>query len=780
MASSVTRRKTSGELAMPSQGNRGVLLAAIGAALLVVITVLAMRPPPPLARDAPPTLFSAARAFDNLKDLVGEGVPHPMGSAANVKVRDIIIGKLSALGYDVTQQSGWVCNPRSGCGHPTNIVATLPRPGGNDSAILLAAHYDSVGAGPGASDDGVGVAAALEIARIISAAGAAATRHPIVILISDGEEAGLLGASLFVRDHPLAKRVKAAVNMDARGTSGLSLMFETGSANSWLMHLYASAIDHPITNSLYYVIYKLLPSDTDFSVFKAAGYQGFNFAFIGNAALYHTPLDNLSHASLITIQDQGGNALQAVRALAQVSDLNPPIAESVFFDVLRHVLVVWPAKMIPALAFGLLLVSCGVVATLVRRGHVRPRQIGLGAIGFFANLLLGTALSVAALALLFALGKAPPLLAGPWLAHPAPMSTAAVAVSVFAAGCVATWLAKRAEFWGFWSGAVLGVSILTVAIALLNPGPVFPWLLTTLAALLGAAPTIAAGKSNAMPRWAMECAALLPAFTLFGALLPMLLLLYQGLGALAWPAISIALCMVLTFLLPLLAIAAPRVRHSSAIWSGCLAVACILVALLLPTFSPQWPQRLNVEYWLDADTHEAHWWVQPGSLHLPPEMARSAVFDPGLVPRFPGTSQLGFSAAAEPIDVEAPHLDVASTSGTRKQLRLRSMRGAATAFVIFPAEAQIKEALLNTDAGPLPARLQELGSGATVLFIRNLPPEGLVFSIDGTSSLQARVLDVSPGLPGTLQQGKALLSSRPQNATSTQDGDVTVLGRTVR
>jgi hypothetical protein len=760
-------------------------LAAIGAALLVIITVMAMRPPSPLARDAPSAVFSATRAFDNLQDLVGDGVPHPMGSAANIKVRDIIIGKLTALGFDVTQQSGWVCNPRSGCGHPNNIVATLPGSARGDSAILLAAHYDSVGAGPGASDDGVGVAAALEIARIISAAGAPAIRHPIAILISDGEEGGLLGASLFVRDHPLATRIKAAVNMDSRGTSGLSLMFETGSANSWLMQLYSRAIDHPITNSLYYVIYKLLPSDTDFSVFKAAGYQGFNFAFIGNAAFYHTPLDNISHASLNTIQDQGSNALQALRALAQVPELNPPVGESVFFDVMRRALVVWPSKLIPAVTIGLWLVSFAVTAILVRRGQVRVRQVGLGLIGFLANLLLGAALSVAALALLFALGKAPPFLAGPWLAHPAPMSTAAVALAVFSAGCISSWLAKRVGFWGLWSGAVVGVSTLSVAIAVLNPGPVFPWLLATIAALLGVVPALtvpagAARQSNMLPVWIGESAALLPAFTLFGVLLPMLLLLYQGLGALAWPAITIALCMVFAFLLPLLAIAAPRVRHYAATWSGTLAFACILLTLLLPTFSTQWPQRLNVEYWLDADTREAHWWVQPGSLRLPPQMAAVANFDSAPSPRFPGTAQLGFAAAADPINVEAPQLELISTNGTRKQLRLRSMREASTAFVVFPAQAQIKEAQLNTDAGPIAARLQKLGSGATVLFIRNLPLQGLVFSIDSAAPLQARVLDQSPGLPGDLQQGKALQSSRPQNATSTQDGDVTVLGSTVR
>lgn len=81
-------------------------------------------------------------------------------------------------------------------------------------------------AGPGASDDGAAVATVLEIARILAAR--PASRHPVVLLITDGEEAGLLGAFLFVREHPLAKQVRAAVNLDARGTSGPSLMFETG------------------------------------------------------------------------------------------------------------------------------------------------------------------------------------------------------------------------------------------------------------------------------------------------------------------------------------------------------------------------------------------------------------------------------------------------------------------------------------------------------------------------------------------------------------------------
>jgi hypothetical protein len=99
---------------------------------------------------------------------------------------------------------------------------------------------------------------------------------------------------------------------------------------------------------------------------------------------------------------------------------------------------------------------------------------------------------------------------------------------------------------------------------------------------------------------------------------------------------------------------------------------------------------------------------------------------------------------------------------------------------MFPARAHINEAVLNTPAGRLPVRLQKLNSDATLLMIRNAPAEGMIIGIDSEAPLAALILDESYGLPGELPQGKALRMARPENATSTQDGDVTVLGRTVR
>ena len=86
--------------------NRGLIIAGIGATLLLAGTWAAYRTPAPLALDAATTLFSAARAQGILKELVGDGVPHPMGSAADVTVRDLIVKRLTALGYATELQTG--------------------------------------------------------------------------------------------------------------------------------------------------------------------------------------------------------------------------------------------------------------------------------------------------------------------------------------------------------------------------------------------------------------------------------------------------------------------------------------------------------------------------------------------------------------------------------------------------------------------------------------------------------------------------------------------------
>jgi len=760
--------------------NRGLIFAGIGAVVILAGTLAAYRTPAPLRKDAAPGLFSAERASEILKELVGDGVPHPMGSAADSQVRGLIVKRLTALGYTTELQTGLSCNDFGACGTPTNIVATRGELTGKD-AVMLAAHYDSVPAGPGASDDGVGVANLLEIARVLTVT--PPPRHPIVLLVTDGEEAGLLGASLFTRDHPLAKRIWAAVNMDTRGVSGPSLMFETGTANAWLMRLYGRSTLEPITNSLCYVIYKTLPNNTDFTIFKAAAYQGFNLAFIGDVAYYHTPLDSFENASPTTMQHQGANALSALLALANASDLTPPAADSLFFDVLARWVLVWPIGFVLPAALAALALLLAAAVLLIRKGYMSLAHAGYGFLGALANVLLGGALAVAVLALLRFLGRLPPIQGPSWIAYPLAMHIGFATLSLLTTTAIAAWFGRRAGFWGFWFGASMLVALLSLAIALIIPAAGYVDLLAALAAALGFVPSAWALRQGRRPsQGAADFAVLFPGLIALSLLMPLLLLLYPALGAPAWPIGTVTLCVTAAFLLPLLGNATRPARLRLTLIAAVATFGAICITVLLPTYSQGWPQRVNVEYWLDADSGRAHWYTQTASLRLPGAMDETTKFDPVPRDRFPGYPLKGFFGEAPVLKLAAPELtQISAESPGRMELLLRSARGAPKAFVIFPASANIHDIEIATSAGPLHAKLQTLRNGSTVVLAPGMSQAGLHFWVNAPAApMTAQVFDESYDLPGELPDGHKLQLARPKNATSSQDGDITVVQRTVR
>ncbi|HEV8432482.1 MAG TPA: M28 family peptidase, partial [Thermoanaerobaculia bacterium] len=215
--------------------NKRAVLVLLAIGLIAAATALRLRGPSPKPASAPANEFSAARALQAEKDTIGGTSPHPSGSKANEAVRDRIVARLQSLGYNVRIETRFACSAHPLCANVENIIAT--RPGDkNGPPVLVAVHYDSVPAGPGASDDGIGVASALEVARIIAKE---KSSNPIELLIDDGEELGLLGAEGFVQAMPT---VGAVVNLEARGTSGPSYLFETSANNRWFLGAVARSL----------------------------------------------------------------------------------------------------------------------------------------------------------------------------------------------------------------------------------------------------------------------------------------------------------------------------------------------------------------------------------------------------------------------------------------------------------------------------------------------------------------------------------------------------------
>ena len=61
------------------------------------------------------------------------------------------------------------------------------------------------------------------------------------MLITDGEEAGLLGARAFVNGHPWLDDIGLVLNFEARGNGGPVLLMQTGHENGWLVREFAKA-----------------------------------------------------------------------------------------------------------------------------------------------------------------------------------------------------------------------------------------------------------------------------------------------------------------------------------------------------------------------------------------------------------------------------------------------------------------------------------------------------------------------------------------------------------
>ncbi len=756
-----------------------VTLALVAAAWLA--TLAADRTPPARALDAPLSEFSGQRARSLLQDLVGDNVPHPLGSAANGALRARIVAALSALGLTPELQSGFtVCTPYGVCAMPINILARIQgSDAASDRAVLLCAHYDSVGAGPGASDNASGVAALLEIARVLQRRPRA--RQTIILLFDDGEEVDLLGAHAFVEHHPWAATISAAVNLDARGTSGPSLMFETGSANRWLMSLYSRAIARPLANSVYYAVYKLLPNDTDFTVFKAAGWQGFNFAFIGDVAHYHTPLDDTAHADSGSLQQQGDNALSTLLALANAGPQPPPGGEAVYFDLFGRTLVQIPQSWVLPGALIELLLALIAGAQLLRLRLLRVQALLWGITGLAGTLVIGAVLAAALLALLRAIGSLSAGGASAEVAHPWPLECGFASLAFLVTLIIGARLQRRAGFWGLWCAGTLLCALLALVLAVWLPGASYLALLPALAALTAGALLALMPLLRSDDTSKAGFAAMLPCVISFVLALPLALPLYSALGAEGLPLLTLLLIYSSFGLTALAAAAGKGLQRTLIAFTAAGLIVALIIGTLLPRYSVDAPQRLNLEYQLDASAQRAQWIADPLAGSLPPSLQHAAAFT--LRAQSPAAEGVPAWVSAAPLlPLPAPRLSILASVRSGPQLHYRihvaSVRGAPIIALAFAPEARLTTLELMAGTAPVAATARRLGNGWSRLRLYGVPAEGVEIGFDAAASgFDLQLVDESYGLP---PQGQFLQLARPRAAVPSQDGDVTLVTRDYR
>ncbi len=739
---------------------------------LAILAVRALHAPEPLLATAPENEFSAERALIHVRGIAA--IPHSLGSPADAAARNYLVTQLTNLGLQpqIFSSLGVDPTPRLIIAGKTNdIVGRLPGTA-SGPAIILMAHYDSVYRAPGAGDDASGVASILEILRALKHG--PPIQRDVIALFTDGEEAGLLGAEAFAHSHPWVKDAGLILNFEARGNRGPSLLFETSQNNRPLIEAVARVVPYPIGSSLFYELYKILPNDTDFTVFRPAAIPGLNFAFGEGLEAYHSPLDTSDHLSLASLQHHGSYGLALTRYFGQVdlAALRNSRDDDVFFDWFGSRLVTYCQRWVLRGQIFVTLLFAVALVLAFRRPEFSKRQFFLALLTCFAILILLVA-AVAGVWWLISF-----ILAGRRIIGDCPSNLFLLSALMLFGACMGMLLL------GFFRRRLGGQELSLAALSLWF---ILSWLLALkissgsyllfwpmLLGLLGNAASNLVKKSTTHPsttHWIRNLPAVVAAILLFA---PVIYLVYIFLTLQMISAVASALLLGLFLLISLPTLGASSV--ASRRWgSGLLAVAavvCLGCGVALSGYSSEHPRPDSIVYSLNADDNSAVWISYD---RKPDEWTRQFFGDnkpaPHPLPNYlAGLPRPLISAGTPALPLLPPlieNVEHKQEGGLhRLKLRLRSQRKAETLYLRFPDDVQpIAAKVAGRDVA-----VHKGNRLALTLYAMGDEGVELELTVRAPSALSFWVMDRSYGLPVNTQP-------RPSNIIGVDGSDATYVCR---
>jgi hypothetical protein len=212
------RRARRGSLERPINARLYRVSFAVVALALVVLAFSIVRPtalPPP----ALPPNFDGPATRTLATDLAGRYPDRSPGSSGSLAAAGWFRDQMRQYDLPVHSDTWRARVPGLGTVRLQNLWAVAA--GQSRQAIVVMAHRDDTGAGPGANDNATGTAALVELARgyaLTAAPGGTRSGHTIVFLSTDAGAFGGLGALRFARHPPF--RVVAAIDLDAIGGRG--------------------------------------------------------------------------------------------------------------------------------------------------------------------------------------------------------------------------------------------------------------------------------------------------------------------------------------------------------------------------------------------------------------------------------------------------------------------------------------------------------------------------------------------------------------------------------
>ena len=650
-------------------------LLALGVLILILAALAAksflVSVPPVRAHNAPGE-FDAVRAKARLAFILGNQQPHPADSEADDAVRARLVTTLQQMGLKPVVRDQFACNDFQkarlvACTRARNVIAIFGPPSGK--ALLLSAHYDSVPVGPGAADDGIGVATLLEIGSILKDR---PLKRPVMLLFNEGEELGLVGARAFLAD-PLSRNVDSLLNFEARGVTGPVTMFETNQPNGAAMAAYADSVRRPFASSLSTDVARLIPNDTDVTTYKERGWLTLNSAITGNETHYHSPGDDIASLDTKSLQDMGDEGL----ALASRLSAGAPQAQGnrIFFDLFGRIFVQMPL-MLGVVCLLTLLVAFGAIAW-------RRAALIRGSAVIFGALIAGGVLAWLAVTVMGAL-KAGTY----WRAHPEITFIAVYATTLLGVlavlrlgGAKLQTERLRAAYWFLFL-------LIGGALALVAPGGIIYFLIPPAIVLTGIV----------IARWYR------PAEAVGG--LAGLLLLYLSWGELLggledlfspgplWIVAPVAAIMIAPALIEAHGLLTRASRRVVVFGFALIALVAWIAAAATPAYSQNRQQRFTIEHLTYFPSGRSDWSILNDGLALPKGYEVAAgKWRFGKLPF--SERQRWFAPAPDDHAVLPPSIQLLEsvTTGNERKIRLRmKTNGAERVVLIAPGDSHVRSA----------------------------------------------------------------------------------------
>jgi len=216
------RRPRRGSLERPvsSQLYRSAFLAC---SLRLLIAAFTVTRPGALQRPLLPPAFDARATLALARELATEYPDRTPGSSGALAAAQWFRQQLAPYGLATSIDTWTERLPGGGRARLQNLAAVAP--GQSPDTIVVMAHRDDTGAGPGANDDATGTAALIELARAYArpqteAQAAVQSTHRLVFLSTDGGAYGGLGAVRFATHWVDRRDIVAVVNLDALAGTG--------------------------------------------------------------------------------------------------------------------------------------------------------------------------------------------------------------------------------------------------------------------------------------------------------------------------------------------------------------------------------------------------------------------------------------------------------------------------------------------------------------------------------------------------------------------------------